>query len=836
MSRAMLHRRFVLRQLTRSGKQAGVLVLCVLLSVVTLVALNGFRESVNRSVLGDARRLHAGDVIIHAHYPFSEPVTAAVADLEEAGRAEAARVYAFYSVVRSATEEESLLADVKVVGPGYPFYGQVELASGRPFRAVLTPGNVAVEQTLLDRLGMEIGDRLRVGDATLTIRDVVVQEPDRPVDFLSFGPRVFVDMADLESLDLLQRGSRVRYYILLKAAPGQTPEALAETIRSVALEGQERVETYRTARSRVKRFFDNFLFFLALIAIFTLLLAGIGIRSALDAFLKEKEKTIAMMKAVGATSSFVTRNYLAVTAVFGLVGTLLGLVLGILIQYGLPRLFGGLLPPQIQLVISWQAILEGLLLGGIVVALFAFLPLYRLRDVKPTVVFRLETASVPHRGLPFYLTALTILLFFTGMVLWQLEDMKIGAWFVLGMVGLILLTALIAQLILFGLGRIRIRSLALRQALRGLFRPGNATRAVVVTLSAAIAVVFSIYLIEENLDAAFVRSYPPDAPNLFLIDIQPDQVAGVSETLGQTPQYYPVIRSRLISINGETIDREQERKRRGDNLARPFNLTYRDYLLDDEAMLAGETLYRDDIEGLQVSVLDDVVEIREMEIGDRLTFRVQGVPVTATVSSLRSRTRESIKPFFYFVFPEDSIIRNAPQTIFTALKVDREKVGELQRAVVSEFPNISVIDVTQAIATMADIVRRLSVVIRFFTAFSIAAGVLIIVSSVLATRFARIQEAVYFRIVGAKSRFVLAVAALEHLLIGLVSAGIALGISQIGSWIVSWRVFEISYLPLPWASLVMVLGTVGLVVLVGLAASVPVLKQKPVKFLREQGE
>ncbi|GBC60284.1 ABC transporter permease [Desulfonema ishimotonii] len=831
----MLNSRFILRQITNSGRQATVFVLCVTLSIVTLVALNGFGESVRRAMLRDARGLHGGDIIIRSYFPISRPLLDAVADLERQGRAESLRAYEFYSVVRTGHENRSLLADLKVVAPAYPFYGEVALASGRPLREVLTGGNVVAEQVLLDRLQVRIGDSLRVGRATLTIRDVVVRESDRPVNFLSFGPRLLVASADLTALDLMKKGSRVRHMLLLKIRSGENPDRLAADLRAVAAEGQEQVDTFRTARSRVRRFFDNFLFFLALIAIFTLLLAGIGIHSALTALLREKEKTIAVMKAVGATSRFVTLNWLAVILIFGLAGTALGLVSGISLQYFLPAVFGHLLPRDMELFISGRAVAEGSLLGVLVVMLFAVLPLHRIGAVRPASVFR-KARPLRRRGPVFWLVIAVILLFFVSMILWQLKDIRIGAWFLGGIIGLILLTALVTQVILSGLKRIPVRSLALRQAFRGLFRPGNATRSVIITLSTAFAVVFSIYLVESNLDAAFVRSYPDDAPNLFFLDIQPGQEKAFTETLGIRTRFYPVIRSRLISVNGRKIDRQAEKKRRGDNLSRPFNLTYRDDLLADEAMLTGERMFRDDRGELQVSVLDTVAEIGAMAVGDRLAFRVQGIPVEAVISSIRTRRKETVRPYFYFVFPGDSLLRDAPQTIFSAVRVESKRISEIQSRIVSEFPNISVIDVTQAIGAFAGIMHRLSLVIRFFTVFSILAGVLIIISSVLATRFARIQEAVYFRILGAESQFVLAVFTLENAIIGLISALLALVISQVGSRIICVRIFDINCLPYAGASLFMVAGTVALVMGVGLLATLPVLKQKPVVFLREQTE
>ena len=834
----MIHKRFVFRQLTRSGKQVGIFVLCVALSIVSLVAVNGFGDSINRSLLRDTRALHGGDIILTSPQPFSDPLKNAIATLARRGEVTSLRSCEFYSVVRSEKNEDSLLAQLKVVSPGYPFYGQVKLASGRKLWEVLRPGDIIPEQGLLDRLHLKVGDRLHVGSATLTIKDVVTYEPDRPVDFFSFGPRVLVHTEDLKRLDLLRTGSRATYTILLKvsdSAKRSSPANLATYLRGYADSGQERVETYRTAQSRIKRFFDNFLLFLALIGIFTLLLSGLGIRSSLTALLKEKEQTIAILRVLGGSSRFVIGNYIAVVALLGGAGTLLGLTAGFCLQYALPLLLGKFLPGSLRFAVSWQVVTEGAVLGVVCVTLFAFIPLYQLREVKPNAVFRRDPPG-KRKGFPFYLVETAIFLFFSTMVLWHLEDRRIGIWFILGVLGVVLLSGLASQVILAGMRRVPVRSLALRQALRGLFRPGNATRAILITLSAALAVLFSIFLVEKNLDAAFVSAYPKDAPNLFFIDIQPDQVAAFSKTLGQSPRYYPIIRARLISINGRKIDPEKERHRRGDNLARPFNLTYRNDLLDDEALVAGDALFKKDITGLQVSVLDTVSKMHPMKIGDKLRFNIQGIPVEAAVSSIRTRTHESMQPFFYFVFPEDSMLRDAPQSIFTAIRVPKEDAGGIQNRIAAVFPNVTPINVTQAIAEVAAIVRRLTMVIRIFTAISIIAGVLIIISSIFATRLARTQETVYYKILGAGRRFVFTVFALENLAIGLISAFIALAMSQAGSWIVSVRLFRIDYHCYPGAGFVMVLVTILMVVGVGLSASIPILGQRPVVVLRQQTE
>jgi putative ABC transport system permease protein len=872
----MFNIHFIHRQIAGSLHQSAVLVLCVILSMITLVSLGGFSSSVHTSFLRDARTLHAADIIIHSHAPISAGLLDEISSLEKRKAIESARVYEFYSVVQTdrnsrratpvdkkwgettkshgqASEEtahsrspgkarstvayedqESLLSGIKVVDPGYPFYGTLELASGAPFSNVLTRGNIVVEQTLLDRLHLKIGDSLRVGSARLTIRDMVLQEPDRPVNFFALGPRVFVSTADLSSLDLVGKGSRVNYTILIKVLDAAELDRIATRLRSVSNKDRERVDTYRTAASGVKRFFDNFLFFLNLIGIFTLLLAGMGIQSSLAAFLREQERTIAIMKALGSRSRFIIAHYFILVAVLGSVGTLLGLVASFFLEKILPDLFRGLIPADVHLTISRGAVAEGLIIGSLVVILFTLLPLYRLKEIKPRSIFGKENQR-PANSRATWFTGSASAIFFIAMVLWRIREIKTGLYFVVGVGLLVLISVICAEAALRLAKRVQTKNLVLRQALKGLFRPDNATRSIIVTLTASLAVIFSITLVEKNLDATFVRSYPPDAPNLFFIDIQPDQQAAFARFLAIPATYYPIVRGTISSVNNEPIDRNAERQKRGDNLAREFNLTYREGLLDDERIVSGKKLFRDDWAGPQVSVLDTVLNMRDMNIGDRITFNIQGVPIEARISSIRTRTRAALQPYFYFVFPE-RVLKDAPQTVFTAVRVAKKQIAQLQNRIVSRFPNVSVIDVTETVKVFSRVMERLTLIVRFFTLFSVVAGILIIISSVFATRYTRIQEAVYFTILGARGRFVLAVFAVESLLIGLASDLIALALSQVGSWIICRYSLDLPYHAFAGISIEMVLATTGLVIAIGLGASLSIVRQKPAAFLREQTE
>ncbi len=828
----MRHIPMILRQVHCSSKQAGLFVLCVALSLTTLTAFSGFARSVGRALLDDARTMHAADIIIRSYDPISAPLAQAIDRLVNRGRIMRANVHEIYSVVRAPDEKASVLSRLKVVDPGYPFYGQVTLKSGRLFRKVLAPGACIVEQTLLDRTGLKVGNRLNVGYTTLTIHDVVTTEPDRPLDLFTFGPRVFIQSTDLDALGLMATGSRIRRVVLVKVLDPLQVNAIADQLKQAVPTGGERVETYLTAGSVVKRFLDNLLFFLKLVGLFILILSGLGIQSTLTALLNEKQGTIAIMKTVGATGRFISTHFMLMVFVLGAAGTGVGILAGMAVQGGLTWMLAPLMPEHVSLAISWAGVAEAVMIGFFVVSLFSFLPLYQLRKMRPAAIFnRLPPTGINHW--PSFLSGLLILLFFFALVFWHMRDIRFGFYFVGAITALILSAALLAQMTLWTMKRLPVCHLVLRQAIKGLFRQGNATRTIMITLTVSLAVIFGDHLIERNLVATFVQSFPAGAPNAFFVDIQPSQTEAFSAAIGSSVQFYPIVRARITAVNKEAIDHNREGKKRRDNLSRVFNLTYREVLLADETLIKGDTLFRNDWAETQVSVMDTVVKMREMKIGDHISFKIQGVPLTARISSIRTRDIRSLNPFFYFVFP-DSVLEQAPQTLFAALTVAPGQMGPLQTQIVSRFPNISVIDMSQTIGILARLMTRLSMIVRVFSLISIMAGILILISAVFATRAERVAESVYYKILGAGRRFVFNVFAMENLLIGLLSSTLAMSMAHIGAYWVCAVKFDIGYRPFFPISLAMVGITVVLTVTVGMTASRSIMAKKPVAYLREQ--
>jgi putative ABC transport system permease protein len=823
---------YLKREITRSSTLAIVFILCVGLSLVTLTAFTGFSKSVNQSLLNDARKLHAADIIIRSYEPLSKPLERVTTKLNEQGTVAMARYHEFYSVVRRSDDTSSVLSLLKVVEKGYPFYGEVILRSGRALNQVLASGQTVVGQSLMDRLGLVVGDRIQVGHIALTIRDVVLSEPDRPIRMFSFGPRVFIAHEDLDALGLLQTGSRIRYVTLLKVEDGHQLDLIYDRLRAAADLERERVDTFQTAQSRVKRFFDNFIFFLKLVGIFILTLSGVGIQSTLSAFLSAKQKTIGIMKALGASNRHVLVHFTLVVMLLGSIGMGMGILAGVFLQYGLAKLLSGFLPVGMPFLIAWSGLVESVILGVLVVLIFSFVPLYRLRGLRPVMILRHDVYTRVKRW-PVWISYGIFGIFFFGLVLRHMQDFRFGLYFVVGVGGLITLTAVATYWMLKGLKRLSIRNLTLRQAVKSLFRKGAATQTIMVSLTTSLCVIFSIYLVEKNLDATFVRSFPQDTPNLFFLDIQPDQKTAFNSAMNRDIQLYPIVRARVTHINDVIIDRQAERTKKRDNLARVFNLTYRHHLLADEIIQKGRTLFREDWQEVQVSVLDMVVDMHPMDIGDRIQFNIQGVPLTARIASIRSRLQESLRPFFYFVF-EEKTLRSAPQTMFSAMRVPAEEIGPLQTRMVSQFPNVSVIDMSETIRVFAGLMKQLSRIVRAFSALSMSAGILILISAIFATRAERINESVYYKILGAGRSFVLSVFSLENLLMGLCSGILAVVISQVGAGMICRFVLEIEYRLFLPACALMVLVAVFLVNGIGLLSARSILGKKPITYLREQ--
>lgn len=825
--------RFILREMIHSRAQGMVFVLCVALSCLTIVSVSSLGEDIRHSVVLDGRSLHGGDLIIHSHYPFRPGLEQEIREVEREPGITTVRTWEFYSMARNPSETRNVLSSLKVVEGTYPLYGEVRLVSGRQLSDVLAPGKVVVGGPLLERLQSKVGDSIHLGDRVLEIAGVVSLETSRPVEFFNFGPRIFVHHGDLSTLKLLSQGSRARYELLMRVQPESKLNSITKRLQAKAVSGEERVATFEDNRSPLKRFYDNLLFFLSLISLFIMILAGISMGSCLDSLFRSRRTTLGAMRALGATGTYILSHYLVMVILLALTGIGLGLVAGIVTRGLSADLFSTLLPAGVSSSLSLPVLFEGVVVGLLVVLFFTLLPLLSLKEIRPTTLLGRgeENRSDLRRRLVWGCCLVIVLAI---VMVFRLGDLDVALWMLGGMGALFLVIGGLVRLFFLLLGKRSRLPLSLRQAVRSLMRKGNATQSIVITLSAAMGLLFSIFLLAANLRSNYVDAYPEDAPKLFCIDIQPDQQAGFLAMAGETAQLYPVVRARLKSMNGRRIGRNPQGAHFGDSLAREFNLSYRASLLDDEMIVAGKKLYHTPSRKgvVPVSLLDQVASMGDMKVGDLLEFNIQGVPLLAEVSSIRSRTRSMLHPFFYFIFPPE-VLETAPRTFFAALDIEASQIRTFESSVVEKYPNVTTINVVDTARRLEGVAQRFFGLVTFFASFAFLAGGLVFVSSLLATRMERIREAVYYTVLGSGRGFVLKVFLYEHLFLAGMSAGCGILVAELLVWGICRYLLEVPFKPFVGLALGAMILVLAMLLLLGIAGSRQVLRVKPVTVLRE---
>jgi putative ABC transport system permease protein len=718
------------------------------------------------------------------------------------------------------TGPASQLVELKAVEAGYPFYGTLRVEPDRPLAELLAPTGsgygVVVQESLLVRLGLAVGEPVKIGEAVFTITGVLRKEPDRAVSLFSLGPRAIVSREGLEAAQLVKPGSRVRERHLLRLPAGLPAEPLLFELRGRLAAESARVLSYQDAQPQLRRFLDQLTRYLGLIGLTALFVGGIGVASTVQAFLKEKLPTIAILKTLGADSGAVLRVYLMQTMALGLVGSLAGAVLGIGLQRALPPLMAGLVPAgAIELAGSGVTpsplpLVKGVAMGLLTTLLFALWPLLGIRDIRPSAVLRREVAPdagadpaghgwrerLRAAGLtdPLrLLTAAGIVAGLAALAVWQAGQWRLGFLFLGGLLAAVVALRLAAVFLVRGLARLGRpgtgRSLAVRYALGNVVRPGSQAAAVVVAVGLGVMVIVTVSLLERALVRHLGESRPAESPSFFFIDIQPDQREGFLRLLRESPgsadpQATPLVRSRLRAIDGERLaadaDGEQGPGRDKESRAawyrgREYVLTFREDLPTDNRLVKG-------------------------------TWWGPG--------------EESGGPW---VSVEEDAARN--------LGLD---LGSTLEAVVAAFPNVTAINVRDVLDTFVQVVERLSLAIRAIALFCIATGGLVLAAALSTTRYRRLYEAVVLKALGATRGLLARAYAAEYALLGLVGGTIGVLLASLLSWgILEW-IFDLPWLLQPRVLAAGLALTILLTLAVGWLTTFRLLGRRPLTVLRQE--
>jgi len=833
------------REVRSSWRRLLFFFLCLSIGVGSIVALRSLVQNLNRAVSGDARNLLTADVEINTTSPLTPVQTSAIESVTQNYPVieDRTEIIQFNTMARPSdpARETSSMIELKGIEPNFPLVGDFLFSDKTPFKydSLKNRGALAAP-ALLDKLGIKIGDKIRIGDAEFEVRNTFDDEPGGTGGF-RMGPRVFIERKAFDEAGLTGSGSRARRKILLRTAAD--PQELTKALREALKGSIVTVQSYREAEENFGEQFERTENYLSLCGLLILVLGGVGVWNVARVFVEQKRTTIAMLKCLGARGKRIIFIYLAQIFLLGLLGSLFGVALAQLALFGVGQRFAESLPENLSYQLSLSSIWQGITLGIIISLLFSALPLLQIEKVKPRLLLRDENNERLRRLDPAkWLFGAFVLAGIILLSIWQANSWRVGLAFVGGLAATSLVLFFSAWLLTLILKRMRkFGSFAVSQAINSLHRPGNQTRVILLAVGLGTFVVLSVQSLQTNLVRQFDFSRNSNLPALFLTDIQRSQKDGVAEIIkqqtGEDAEMIPTIRGRIAAIDGKPVDLGQrEVRRESGQLGREFIFTYRSFLDVNERIIDGKFWDESPVpsdEAAEVSIGDSMQGVMGMEVGSLVTFDILGRRLTARVSSVRKFDAQRTRTAFMFVF-RPGFLENAPQTFVSPVttKMSGADRGRIQYRILEKFPNVSVIDVVDVLTAIQKLLANFTLAVSAIGVFVVISGLLILLGSVALTKSQRIYENAVLKTLGANRRTLAVILFTEYGLIGFLSGIIGATFAMLLSWAVTRYIFAIDW-ELDWSLIVFgVLIETVLVMLIGAAASFDVLFRKPLGILR----
>lgn len=795
---------FALRLLFREWEagELRVLAASLVVAVGAVTTVGFFTDRVKVALDREANRLLAADLVLAADHPLSQ---AYVDEAQRRGLA-ASRTLTFPSMVLKG--EGGQLAEIKAVAPGYPLRGELRLEDAgngtRRAENIPAPGSAWVERQLLQRLGARVGDSLEVGGARLKVAAIVAQEPDRAGNLFSIAPRLMLNAADLPRTGLIQEGSRVQYRLLL--AGNDKPVAAYRSWAAKRLERGERLEGVRDARPEIRAALERAQKFLGLASLVAAILASAAVALAARRYTRRHWDACALLRTLGAGQETIFRLYLFQLLFLGLLASLVGCGVGFAAQWLLTGWLGALVSTSALPLPTALPAVQGVLIGLALLLGVGLPPLLRLKEVPALRVLRQELGAPTRSAFAGHGLGVIVL---SGLLVWQAGDARLGFYVLAGLVGV----ALLAALLVFGAVRLLDRngSGALwRYGLSNIRRRAASSVWQVAAFGLGLMALLVLTLVRGDLLRGWEATLPPAAPNRFVINIQPDQQGPLRAFFisqgREAPAFYPMVRGRLLAVNGKALNPDAYQDERAKRLAeREFNLSWAEALPSDSRLTAGRWLKAGD---RTLSVEEGIAKTLGLHLGDTLTYGVAGSQFSAKVASLRKVDWDSFRVNF-FVIAAPGLLEDFPASYITAFFLPPGDERLLDR-MVKAFPNLTVIDVAAVMAEVRSVMERVRTAVEFVFLFTLLAGLTVLYAAVAASRDERRFEAAMLRVLGASRRQLLSVQLAEFAGIGLLAGVVAaLGSSVLG-WALAEKVFHLPYEFNPWLWLVaLAAGTLG---------------------------
>ncbi len=834
-----------LRELRAGAGRLSIFVLCIALGVAAVAAIGSLSASFDEALARQGRLLIGGDLsfeLIHRQADSAER-----AALESLG--EVSESASFRAMARSA-EGKSALVEVKAVDNAYPLYGDVSITRAeRPGPVWRDPDVVLVERTLLDRLNLDIGSKIAIGDATVTIGGILGEQPDRLADRLAYGPKLLMFRDTLAHTGLVQPGSLIRwtYRVKLPEARSADKEFLVETRNNVEKQFPQSgfaIHDWTDPAPSLRRDADRFTQFISFVGLTALLLGGIGVGNAIRSYMAKKREVIATFKCLGATSRLVLLVYLIQALLLATVGIAIGLLIGALTPALLAALYADALPITLAIEPHPMPLIAAALAGLLTMVLFVLWPLGRAASVSPAVLMRAHLSEERERSPWPYAVGSAV----AGIALFALaitgsEERAITASISAGIVlAFLLLTGfgLLVQRLAAKLRRAKPTSLAL--AIASIGGPGSLARAIAVSLGLGLGLLVATALIYRALLKEIEGNIEADAPAYYFVDVEESDIGKFGDTVKAiVPDAKlddaPMLRGRIVALKGVPAEKVEADPDARWVLSGDRGLTYTDAVPPASTLVEG-TWWPKDYSGSPLVSFDaELAKGLGLKLGDTITVNILGRNVDAKIASLRKIDWESLAINFVMVFSPNTLA-GAPHRALTTLELpkgtDPALEGKVIQALSERFPLVTAVKVGDIVAAAKELLAKVMTAIKATAGVTLLIGAAVLAGAVAAGQQQRKYLAVLYKTLGAMRWRIVSAELLEFGLLGLATALLSVLIATITAWALCKWAFDVTFVFSPLAVFETVLLALALVLAVGALTTWRLLSVKAAPYLRTE--
>jgi putative ABC transport system permease protein len=713
------------------------------------------------------------------------------------------------------------------------------------YELVKTGRYAMLDESLASQYEVSSEDSIKVGNRIFKVAGVVTKIPGGGGLTSTLAPAVYISLRSLDSTGLVQFGSRVGYSLYIKTPSDAATNVLIEKVKPLSKKEGFGYETVQARRDGLGQGIKSIYRFFSLLAFVALILGCIGVASSVHIYAREKRDDVAVLRCIGSSGWQAFNIYFIQIFILGIVGSIVGAILGVAIHQLVPYVFADYIPLKLDFAISYRAIAEGILLGGIISVLFTVLPLISVRFVPPLAVLRADFNPIKFFSKAKLTSIILVILFPILAAAYQTKSFLTGGLFAVGLGFALGMLALVAMCLLYLVKRFfpSKASFIFRHALSNLFRPNNQTQVLMVTIGLGAFIISTINIIENSLLNQVEFTGNKNQSNTILFDIQPSQKEGVVKLIKDQKlsvnQVVPIITCRLKELKGRSVEEIQKDTSSIPEWAlnREYRVTYRDSLTSSEELIKGNLhkFSKGKRDSVFVTISEGMHETLHLKVGDSLVFDMQGVPLKAHISGIRKVNWPKDPPNFIFVFPV-GVLERAPQIYVASTRVDDSQISStFQRALVMDFSNVSLIDLRLILSTVDELFKKIGLVVRFLALFSVVTGLIVLAGAVINSKYVRMKENVLLRTIGARTSQLTKITLIEYGYLGAFSAFTGMMLSLGGGWLLTKFFFDVEFSVNAREVSFISLGVVLLTIFIGWFNSREVISTPPLQVLRKEG-